>query len=128
MTSFDLFARMCKPCLTTNEGTVYKLIKSSLLDPGPDIVILDEAHLMLKNSKSDISKALISMNTSRRILLSGTPIQNNLLDYFRMANWIKPNCLGNETQFKKKYLSDIMNSMTVSFPLIYVRLSTISMQ
>jgi len=125
LSSPDTFARMCK---RIDETTIGNLIKNAFISPGPDIVILDEAHLMLKNSKSDISKALSSMRTSRRISLSGTPIQNDLLDYFRMANWIKPNCLGTEAEFKRKYCGDIMSSMNTDSSNEVVRSGEILVQ
>ena len=80
---------------------------------------------MLKNAKSEISKALSSMATMRRIALSGTPIQNNLSEYFRMASWIKPGCLGTESEYERKYCSSIMESLNVSFCGTFISLSNI---
>jgi len=77
-------------------------------------VVIDEGHIMLKNNKSGISKALSSIKTPRRIALTGTPLQNNLIEYYRMAEWIRPGCLGTEAEFEKKYVSKIMTSLTVS--------------
>lgn len=44
---------------------------------GPDLIICDEGHL-LKNGKTIRTKALMKVKTQRRIVLTGTPLQNNL--------------------------------------------------
>ena len=41
------------------------------------MVVCDEGHI-IKNSKSAISMAVSKITTQRRIVLTGTPIQNNL--------------------------------------------------
>ncbi len=66
---------------------------------------------MLKNSKSEISKSLSTIATPRRIVLTGTPLQNNLLEFYRMANWIRPGCLQSESAFEKKFATKIMESL-----------------
>lgn len=55
----------------------YPAVLEGLIDPGPDVVICDEGHL-LKNQGSAISKAVNRIKTLRRIVLTGTPLQNNL--------------------------------------------------
>jgi SNF2 family DNA or RNA helicase len=79
----------------------------------PDVLVLDEAHTMLKNAKTEIFKALEAVQTKRKILLTGSPFQNNLLEYYRMCEFIRPGVFGvaSETQFDQQYAEPIMSGM-----------------
>ncbi|XP_035222735.1 transcriptional regulator ATRX homolog, partial [Stegodyphus dumicola] len=74
--SYDIFRNLVsgKGRLRSKER---KRVQELLLEKGPDIVICDEGHV-LKNIQSAISKATSQFNTKRRIVLTGTPLQNNL--------------------------------------------------
>ena len=50
-----------------------------LLDPGPNVMVCDEGHVM-RNSKSSLSIVLGQVKTRTRIILTGTPLQNNLME------------------------------------------------
>lgn len=84
----------------------------ALHDPGPDIVVADEAHLMLTNTTNKIFSALRGIKTTRRIALTGSPIQNNLFEYFRMVSWVRPGVLGNsEAEFDREYANAITTGL-----------------
>lgn len=69
---------------------------------GVDIVIADEGH-RLKTAKNKSAQAIRSLNTLRRIILSGTPIQNDLSEFFMMVDFINPDILGSYKTFTKEF-------------------------
>ncbi|UJR34129.1 hypothetical protein I4U23_021536 [Adineta vaga] len=77
-----------------------------LTNPGPDIVVCDEGHV-LKNANAGISKALNKIRTKRRIILTGTPLQNNLKEYYYMVHFVKPHLLGTYREFKNQFIDPI---------------------
>uniref|UniRef100_A0A3B4UQ36 DNA helicase n=1 Tax=Seriola dumerili TaxID=41447 RepID=A0A3B4UQ36_SERDU len=83
-------------------------LKSILVDPGPDIVVCDEGHI-LRNDASNISKAMNAVTTRRRVVLTGTPLQNNLIEYHCMVNFIKKNLLGSLGEFRNRFINPIQN-------------------
>eukprot|EP01147_Barroeca_monosierra_P002308 gene2308-5293_t len=73
------------------------------------IVICDEGH-RLKNSQSQTYQALMKLQTERRIILSGTPIQNELLEYYALVEFCNPGILGSASQFRKYFETPILRS------------------
>ncbi|XP_030647729.1 DNA repair and recombination protein RAD54-like [Chanos chanos] len=66
------------------------------------LVICDEGH-RLKNSDNQTYQALNTMNAQRRVLISGTPIQNDLLEYFSLVHFVNSGILGTAQEFKRKF-------------------------
>lgn len=72
-----------------------------------DLLICDEAH-RLKNDQTLTNRALGSMHCQRRILLSGTPLQNQLQEFYSMVNFCNPGVLGSPGEFRKRYERPIL--------------------
>jgi DNA repair and recombination RAD54-like protein len=54
-----------------------------------DLLVCDEAH-RLKNRENQTSMALSSIPCKRRVLLTGTPMQNDLEEFFAMVDFTNP--------------------------------------
>ena len=58
-----------------------------------DLLICDEAH-RLKNDATLTNRALAGLACKRRVLLSGTPMQNDLQEFFAMVDFTNTGILG----------------------------------
>ena len=92
---YTLYARLYKV-----EETAKRLREA------PNIVVADEAHI-LKNPKSEIHLATADFRTKSRIAMTGSPLTNHVLDYFAMIDWVAPNYLSSESEFKAVYANPI---------------------
>ncbi|AQK88882.1 TATA-binding protein-associated factor BTAF1 [Zea mays] len=64
--------------------------------------VLDEGHI-IKNSRSKITFAVKQLKAQHRLILSGTPIQNNVLELWSLFDFLMPGFLGTEKQFQAAY-------------------------
>jgi len=69
-------------------------------------IILDESQA-IKNPDSIISKAVRELKSRRKLILSGTPIENSTMDLWSQMSFVNPGLLGSESYFKKEYLIPI---------------------
>lgn len=69
-------------------------------------VILDESQ-MIKNAESKTAKAIRKLISRHRVSLTGTPIENSVMDIWSQMSFLNPGLLGNVPFFKKFYVQPI---------------------
>ncbi|PHT50279.1 Protein CHROMATIN REMODELING 25 [Capsicum baccatum] len=72
-----------------------------------DLLICDEAH-RLKNDQTLTNRALAALACKRRVLLSGTPMQNDLEEFYAMVNFTNPGILGDAAHFRRYFETPII--------------------
>ncbi|KAK2180963.1 hypothetical protein NP493_419g07016 [Ridgeia piscesae] len=73
-----------------------------------DYAIFDEGH-MLKNMSSLRYQSLMKIRAERRLLLTGTPLQNNLLELMSLLSFVMPHMFGGKTEQLKRIFMSISN-------------------
>ena len=74
-----------------------------------DIVIADEGH-RLKTANNKAMQAIQSLSTERRVILSGTPLQNDLGEFYTAIDFVNPGLLGQRSAFKRTFEGPIVRS------------------
>ena len=74
-----------------------------------DYCVLDEGHL-IKNPKTKITQAVKRVKSNHRLILSGTPIQNNVLELWSLFDFLMPGFLGTEKVFQDRFAKPIAAS------------------
>ncbi|KAL1452687.1 hypothetical protein WDU94_006892 [Cyamophila willieti] len=101
---YEMFVSICKRSQSC-EGEQSVDWTTFFLNPGPDVIICDEAHL-LKNNTSEKYKMVSQVKTRRRIALTGTPIQNNLQELYNIVNFVQPTFMKLE-KFRDQFIVPI---------------------
>ena len=73
-----------------------------------DIVVLDEAQ-NIKTTTSQIKKAVMKINSKVNFALTGTPVENNILELWSIFDFVIPGYLDSLSKFKKTYKEAIVN-------------------
>ena len=69
-------------------------------------VILDESQA-IKNPEAQVTKAVQLLKAKNRLVLSGTPVQNNTFDLYAQFNFINPGILGSKEFYKTEFANPI---------------------
>jgi DNA repair and recombination protein RAD54B len=80
---------------------------ASLTGCGIDLLVCDEGHRLKASGGSKTIDALTSLGCSRRLLLTGTPIQNNLQEFYALCDFVCPGILGSSSVFQRVYATAI---------------------
>ncbi|GAA5972110.1 hypothetical protein JCM11641_002499 [Rhodosporidiobolus odoratus] len=92
----------------------YEKLRSCIDDikyaqPPVGLIICDEGH-RLKSANAKTTQALQTLTCQRRVILSGTPIQNNLGEFFAMMDFVNPGMLQDAAYFKRHFEQPIVAS------------------
>ncbi|KAI8323958.1 hypothetical protein GQ54DRAFT_257323 [Martensiomyces pterosporus] len=97
----EIFEAQLRPnkfncCITTYEMCL--ICKGELRKIGWEYIIIDEAH-RLKNESSMLSRLVRIFSSQRRLLITGTPLQNNLHELWALLNFLLPDVFGSSDVF-----------------------------
>lgn len=91
--------------IMSHSSAVFPNQSKPLNDVYWDLVIVDEAHSM-KNSETRKHKLVRGLPKRHLLLLTATPLQNNLEELYNLVDLLRPGHLGTWAQFKEKYVAD----------------------
>lgn len=86
-----------------------------------DYKILDEAHYV-KNMKTLSAKAVRLISGKNSILLTGTPLENNLDELYGTFELIMPGYLGSKLDFKREFVSKIERNNTIALEILQAKI------
>ena len=108
----DFLALKKTDVILTTYGTIRNDIEN-LLEQKFDLLILDESQ-NIKNINSQTTKAVLLLNAKKRVALSGTPIENNLLELYSLFRFLNPEMFGSVQQFTNNYIVPIQKYSDIS--------------
>lgn len=83
-----------------------------------DTVVIDEAQA-IRNPETDLARAAYALRAHFRMSLTGTPIENRLVDLWSQLHFLNPGFLGGRSDFEDRYVRPIERGE--SEPLIHLR-------
>ncbi|KAK7615236.1 hypothetical protein JOL62DRAFT_146314 [Phyllosticta paracitricarpa] len=104
---YEMLVSLVKPAAESAVPKTDQEIKTAhcLLD-GPSIIIADEAH-RIKSATSIARKFFEKFKSPSRIALTGSPLANNLEEYWSMIDWVAPGYLGSSNEFMAYFVEPI---------------------
>ncbi|EMC92505.1 hypothetical protein BAUCODRAFT_78119 [Baudoinia panamericana UAMH 10762] len=97
-------------CITSYEMILRE--KSHLKKFAWEYIIIDEAH-RIKNEESSLAQIIRIFNSRNRLLITGTPLQNNLHELWALLNFLLPDVFGDAEAFDQWFSSQNADQDTV---------------
>ncbi|KAF1845049.1 uncharacterized protein K460DRAFT_354908 [Cucurbitaria berberidis CBS 394.84] len=97
-------------CITSYEMILRE--KSHLKKFAWEYIIIDEAH-RIKNEESSLAQMVRVFNSRNRLLITGTPLQNNLHELWALLNFLLPDVFGDSSAFDDWFSQQGADSDTV---------------
>lgn len=97
-------------CITSYEMILRE--KSHLKKFAWEYIVIDEAH-RIKNEESSLAQIIRVFNSRNRLLITGTPLQNNLHELWALLNFLLPDVFGDSSAFDQWFNDQDADSDTV---------------
>ncbi|KAH8671365.1 SNF2 family N-terminal domain-containing protein [Xylariales sp. PMI_506] len=97
-------------CITSYEMILRE--KAHLKKFAWEYIIIDEAH-RIKNEESSLSQVIRMFNSRNRLLITGTPLQNNLHELWALLNFLLPDVFGDSEAFDQWFSGQDQDQDTV---------------
>lgn len=98
---------LCSVMVISYEMLLRSVDRLKVLDFG--VLVCDEGH-RLKNSNIKTAGALTALSCERRLILTGTPVQNDLQEFYSIVEFVNPGILGTSAAYRKIYEEPILRS------------------
>ncbi|MDX9978469.1 MAG: DEAD/DEAH box helicase, partial [Lentisphaeria bacterium] len=82
--------------------TLVRMDIETLLEHSFDMIVLDEAQY-IKNPDAQITQAVKAIKAKRTLALTGTPLENRLLDLWSIMDFLNPDFLGPKDVFLSRF-------------------------
>ncbi len=98
----ELFPRIAESDLVITSYALIRRDADKYVDTEFDTVILDEAQ-HIKNRQTQNAQAVKAIQSQHRIVLTGTPLENSVLDLWSIFDFLMPGYLGAAQDFRERY-------------------------
>ncbi len=78
-----------------------------------EVALLDESQF-IKNPSSQVAKKVNRIDAKLRLTLTGTPVENTVIDLWSQMNFVNPGLLGNHKFFQKQYAQPIEKQQDIA--------------